>query len=238
MRYCRQNLLKVLNKKKQKIIANSTVSIIGLGALGTYVAELLARAGVKNLILIDKDVVDITNLQRQTLYTETDINTYKAEASTNHLLEIDSSLKIKTLVMDLNKKNISLILTSNLIIDCTDNQETKLLLNKFAVKNKIPLIYGTVLQTRGYVFNILPNKNSPCLSCFIKKPTEFLGGCDIHGILNTACSLIAAIQANEAIKILTNQKPEKSLIFADIWKNEITKIKVNKNKSCKVCSKH
>ncbi len=235
MRYCRQNLLKVLNKKKQSVLAKQTVSIIGLGALGTRVAELLARAGAKSFILVDRDVVDITNLQRQTLYTETDINTYKVEASTIHLLQIDSDLKIKSLIMDLNKKNINLIF-SDLIIDCTDNQETKLLLNKFAVENKIPLIYGSVIQTRGYVFNIIPNKNSPCLSCFIKKPTEFLGNCDIHGILNTACSLIATIQANEAIKILTNQEPEKSLIFADIWKNEITKIHVKKNKSCKVCN--
>jgi molybdopterin/thiamine biosynthesis adenylyltransferase len=235
MRYCRQNLLRILNKKKQKLLANSQVSVIGLGALGTRISELLARTGVKSFILVDRDIVDITNLQRQTLYTETDINTYKAEASTNHLLEIDSSLKIKTLIMNLNKKNIPLI-ASNLIIDCTDNQETKLLLNEFAVENKIPLIYGSVLQTKGYVFNALPNKNSPCLACFIKKPTEFLGGCDIHGILNTACSLIASIQANEAIKILTRQKPEKSLIMADIWKNEITKIKVKKNKGCEVCS--
>lgn len=235
MRYCRQNLLKILNKKKQKLLSNSEVSIIGLGALGTRVAELLARAGVKSFILVDRDVVDITNLQRQTLYTETDINTYKSEASAEHLLEIDSSLKIKSLVMNLNKKNISLI-ASNLIIDCTDNQETKLLLNKFAVENKIPLIYGTVLQTKGYVFNIIPGKNNPCLSCFIKKPTEYLGNCDIHGILNTACSLIAAIQANEAIKILTNQSPETSLIKADIWENKIEKIKVKKNKNCKVCN--
>lgn len=235
MRYCRQNLLKVLNKKKQKLLAKQTVSIIGLGALGTRVSELLTRAGIKSFILVDKDVVDITNLQRQTLYTENDLNIYKVEAAANHLLEIDSSLKIKTLIMNLNKKNISLILTSNLIIDCTDSQETKLLLNAFAVKNKIPLIYGTVLQTRGYVFNVLPGKNNPCLSCFIKKPTEYLGNCEIHGILNTACSLIAAIQANEAIKILTKQSPEKSLIKADIWKNEITKIKVKKNKNCRVC---
>ncbi len=234
MRYCRQNLLKILNKKKQSVLARQTVSIIGLGALGTRVSELLARAGVKSFILVDRDVVDITNLQRQTLYTEIDINTYKAEASTNHLLEIDSSLKIKTLIMGLNKKNISLIL-SNLIIDCTDNQQTKLLLNKFAVENKIPLIYGTVLQVKGYVFNILPDKNSPCLSCFMKKPTEFLGSCDIHGILNTACSLIATIQANEAIKILTKQKPETALISADIWNNTIEKIKVKKNKNCKIC---
>lgn len=235
MRYCRQNLLKILNKKKQSVLARQTVSIIGLGALGTRVSELLARAGVKSFILVDRDVVDITNLQRQALYTESDLNTYKVEAATNHLLQIDSSLKIKSLIMDLNKKNTSLI-ASNLIIDCTDNQVTKLLLNKFAVENKIPLIYGTVLKTKGYVFNILPGKNNPCLSCFMKKPTEYLGNCEIHGILNTACSLIATIQANEAIKILTRQKPEKSLIFADIWENKIEKIKVKKNKNCRVCN--
>lgn len=235
MRYCRQNLLKVLNKKKQGLLAKSTIAIVGLGALGTRVSELLARAGIKSFILIDRDIIDITNLQRQAFYTEQDINKPKAQTTAKYLTAINHEIKIKSLVLNLTEKNIKLI-KANLIIDCTDNQETKLLLNKFAVENKIPLIYGTVLQTKGYVFNVLPGKNNPCLSCFIKKPTEFLGGCDIHGILNTACSLIAAIQANEAIKILTKQSPETSLIKADIWKNEIEKIKVRKNKNCRVCN--
>lgn len=250
MRYCRQNLLKVLNKQKQKQLSNSRVVVVGLGALGSRTVELLSRAGVKNFILIDRDIVELTNLQRQTLYTEKDLNLPKADCAKQHLLEVDITQNIKTIVDDLTKENIkNLISLKNqkstkkvsLILDCTDNMETKLLLNNFSVKNKIPLIYATVLQTRGYVFNVLPNsksnKSQACLSCFLKDPTEFLGSCDVHGILNTACSLISTIQANESIKVLTNQSPETNLIFADIWKNEITKIKVKKNSSCKICNK-
>lgn len=238
MRHCRQNLLKILNKSKQKLLENSLVTIIGLGALGTRTVELLARAGVKNLILIDNDIVDLTNLQRQTLYTESDLGLPKASQSKIHLTKIDSKLNIQISTETLNQSSIEKLIpkTTSLILDCTDNMETKLLLNLFSLKNKIPLIYSTVLQTRGYVFNILPNtKTQPCLSCFLKSPTEFLGNCDIHGILNTACSLISTIQANEAIKILTKQQPETNLILADIWKNTIDKIKVKKNKNCGVC---
>lgn len=244
MRYCRQNLLKVLNKQKQKQLSNSTVVVVGLGALGSRTVELLSRAGVKNFILIDRDIIEITNLQRQTLYTEKDINLPKADCTKQHLLEIDITQNIKAIVDDLTKENIeNLIPIKNqksinkidLILDCTDNMQTKLLLNKFSIQNKIPLVYATVLQTRGYVFNVLPK--GPCLSCFLEDPAEFLGSCDIHGILNTACSLISTIQANESIKVLTKQQPETNLIFADIWKNEITKIKVKKNSSCKICTK-
>lgn len=250
MRYCRQNLLKILNRQKQKMLANSLVAVIGLGALGTRTVELLSRSGVKNFILVDRDIIEMTNLQRQTLYIEKDLNLPKADCTKQHLLEIDITQDIKSIVDDLTEKNIYNIIPiknsklnnqkpADLILDCTDNQETKLLLNRFAVKNKIPLIYATVLQTKGYVFNILPNskssKSQPCLSCFLKNPTEFLGSCDIYGILNTACSLISTIQANEAVKILTKQQPETNLILADIWKNEIIKIKVKKNKNCKVC---
>ena len=235
MRYCRQNLLKILNKNKQKLLYKSLVTVIGLGAIGTRSVELLARAGVKNFILIDRDIVEITNLQRQALYVEEDLYKEKCEQTKKHLLEIDASLNIITFTMDLNNLNIIKLISkkTNLILDCTDNYDTKFLLNKFAVENNIPLIYSVVLQTRGYVFNILPK--GPCLSCFLKNPSEFLGNCDIHGILNTACSLISTLQANEAIKILTKQEPEKTLIFADIWKNIVEKIKVKKNNRCKIC---
>ena len=237
MRYCRQNLLKILDKRKQKLLSGSLVVVLGLGALGSRSIELLARAGVKNFIIIDRDIVDITNLQRQTLYVEEDLNKEKSSQIKNHLLAIDKTLKIKEFTLDLDNKNIDKFIPKNadLILDCTDNYDAKFLLNKFAVKNKIPLIYSVVLQTRGYVFNILPNK--PCLSCFLKNPSEFLGNCDVSGILNTACSLISSIQANEAIKILTKQTAESDLIFADIWKNSIEKFKVKKLASCKVCSK-
>lgn len=139
---------------------------------------------------------------------------------------------------DFNKKNIKKINNSknniNLILDCTDNLETRFLINDFSVRNKIPFIYSSAVGSKGYVFNIMPN--SPCLRCFLKEATQ-LDTCETAGVLNTITNLISSMQVNEAIKILLNKNYEKDLLFFDIWKNELTKIKVNKNDKCECCVK-
>ena len=257
MRYIRQEIFKEIGKKGQKKLSNSTVAIIGLGALGSVSAELLARAGIGKLTLIDRDIVELSNLQRQSLFDENDIGKPKALAAKEHLNKINSDVKADFFIDDLNFNNINKLISINktnnkkpnkkinnkknidLILDCTDNLETRFLVNDFSVKNKIPFIYSSAVGSKGYVFNIIPDK-TPCLRCFLKEATQ-LDTCETMGVLNTITNLISSIQTSEAIKIILNKKNidiEKNLLFFDIFKNELSKIKANKNKNCVCCVKN
>lgn len=239
MRYIRQEIFREIGKKGQQALRKSCAAIVGLGALGSVSAQLLARAGVGKLILIDRDVVELSNLQRQSLFGEDDIGKAKAAQAKGHLNKINSGVGVDFFVDDLNFENIEKILNKkiNLILDCTDNLETRLLINDFCIKNRIPFIYASAVGSKGYVFNIIPNKNSPCLRCFLKEPAQ-LDTCETAGILNAITNLVSSVQANEAIKILLNKNYEKNLLFFDIWKNELSKLKVSKNKNCACCAKN
>jgi len=252
MRYIRQEIFKEMGKNGQKKLSKSTVAVVGLGALGSNSAELLARAGIGKLLLIDRDIVELSNLQRQSLFDENDVGKAKAASAKDHLGKINSNINIDFFIDDLNFENIGKILSKNigLILDCTDNLETRFLVNDFSVKNKIPFIYSSSVGSKGYVFNVIPNRNNPCLRCFLKEATQ-LDTCETVGVLNTITNLISSIQVNEALKILLNKKlnvselvrtrsqlPEKNLLFFDVWKNEFLKIKINKNKNCVCCVKN
>ncbi len=228
MRYSRQEIF--LGKKSQKILSKSKVAIVGLGALGTVSAELLTRSGV-NLTLIDRDLIELTNLQRQTLFSEKDINKPKVLVAEKKLRRINSEIVIKSHFINLDFQNVNL-LKSEVILDCTDNLETRFLINEFSVKNRIPFIYASAIKNNGYVFNVL---NKPCLKCILKnsKTTET---CETTGVLNTITSMMASIQVNEAVKILTRNNPEKDLIYLNLENNALAKIKVNPDKNCPVCN--
>lgn len=239
MRYIRQEIFKGIGRKGQGKLRRSTVAIVGLGALGSVSAELLARAGIGNLMLIDRDVVELSNLQRQVLFDENDIGKAKAAQAKVHLRKINSDVKIDFFIDDLNFGNIGKIFNDkiDLILDCTDNLESRFLINDFSIKNGVPFIYSSAVGSKGYIFNILPDKNNPCLRCFLKEAAQ-LDTCETAGILNTLTNLISSLQVNEAIKILLSKAYEKNLLFFDIWKNELLKIKVNKNKNCVCCAKN
>ncbi len=238
MRHIRQEIFSEIGKKGQLKLRNSSVAIVGLGALGSVSAELLARAGIGKLILIDRDVVELSNLQRQSLYDEDDLGKPKSMAAKEKLSKINHEVKIEFFIGDLSYKTIDKILKKNkisLILDCTDNLETRFLINDFSVKNNLPFIYSSAVGSKGYVFNIMPGETA-CLGCFIKELTS-LDACDTTGVLNSITHLISSVQSNEAIKILSNKNYEKSLLFFDIWKNELMKIKINKNEKCECCKK-
>ena len=238
MRYIRQEIFAEIGKKGQEKLRKSTVAIVGLGALGSVSAELLARAGIGKLILIDRDVVELSNLQRQNLFDENDVGKPKALAAKEHLSKINSEIEINFFIDDLNFENIKKILNEkiDLILDCTDNLETRFLINDFSIKNKIPFIYSSAVGSKGYVFDVVPDKTA-CLRCFLKEASQ-LDTCETVGVLNTTTNLISSIQVNEAIKILLNKNYEKELLFFDIWKNELLKIKINKSRNCICCVKH
>lgn len=235
MRYIRQIIFEKIGKEKQKLIEKSIVAVVGVGALGTIVSELLTRAGVKKLILIDRDIIELNNLQRQSLFNEGDIDKLKALVAKERLNKINSNVKFDAYAVDLDYKNIDFI-KSDLVIDCSDNFETRFLVNEFCIKNKIPWIYGAVIGSYGMMLNIVPKK-TPCFRCVFKEPTKLLGTCDTEGIINTIPHAIAAMQVTEAIKILTKDMFNKEMIYYDIWKNKITKTKINRLNNCPACNK-
>lgn len=235
MRYQKHELLSFIGKQ-QKLLEEKTIVIVGLGATGSTSANLLARAGI-NLILVDRDVVELSNLQRQTIFDELDIGHPKAIVAKEKLSKVNSSIKIKAYVIDLNFSNINILFQADLILDCTDNMETRFLINDFAISNEIPWIYSAVLGVNAMSMNIVPGK-TPCFRCIFKEPESIIENCESAGVLNSITNLISSIQATEAIKILSNQEFSKDIFIFDIWNLQMNKLVINKNRDCPACSKN
>lgn len=231
-KYSRQLLLKEVGKKRQEKLGKSKVAIVGVGALGTVAAELLTRAGAGELILVDRDIIEESNLQRQALFTEKDVGKSKAKAAEEKLNAINSEIKIKPYAIHLNSENISLLKNADLILDCTDNLKTRFLINDFCRKNKINWIYASAIRTEGYVMPIFPK--GPCLRCFLKEAN--LETCDTAGVLNTITTSIAALQVTLAIKMLMGEKVEPLLYYYDIWKQRFRSLKIKQNPKCPTCN--
>ena len=227
MRYDRQALY--LNN--EKLLRNFKVVIVGVGALGSVAAELLVRAGVGWVVLIDRDSVELSNLQRQSLFNEEDVGKLKAVQAKNHLEKINSEINIEAYNEDLDYKNIDLI-NADLVLDCTDNLETRHLINEYCSQRKIKWIYAGAIQNRGFIFNVIPGQ--ACFNCVVKaRSTDET--CDTVGVLNSITHLIASMQVNEAVKILLNKNYERDLLYFNLEDNEVKRLKVNKDENCEVC---
>ncbi len=232
-RYSRQ--IALLGKEKQELIRKKTVAVVGLGALGSVVSELFARAGV-NLKVFDFDKVELSNLQRQTVYDEEDVGKFKAEVMKKKLEKINSGIGVGSFVRKINSENVELLF-SDLIVDCTDNNETRLLLNDFALKNKIPLIYGSAVGRKGYVYVVSGDESSGdrgCLQCILKNKTG-AGDCESEGIIGSLGFVAGGMQFNEGMKVLAGDDFEKNFLFVNLEKNAIEKIIVKKNGKCGAC---
>ncbi len=233
-RYSRQMLLKEIGKK-QEILMNCTIAVVGLGALGTNVSQLLVRAGIENLILIDNDKIEESNLQRQTLFTEKDIKKDKVLTAKQKLTEINSGAKIIACKFFLTKKNASLLDQADLVIDCTDNLKTRFIINEYCRKNKKTWIFSSAVKAAGYVMPIFPG--GPCLECFIKEninETQLDSACTA-GILNTIVASIASLAVTLAMKIILKEKVEPELYYYNIWEPELKKLKIKQNPKCRLC---
>jgi len=228
-RYQKQAL--VLGKEAQAKLQNSLVAIVGLGALGTVSANLLCRAGVGHLVLVDRDLVELDNLQRQVLFDEGDISKPKAIRVAEKLRKINSEIKIESYFENLDQDTIDL-LDTDLVLDCTDNLETRFLINDYCKKNKKPWIFASAIKQAGFVYVIAPKK--PCFRCIFKEAS--LETCETTGVLNAITMQVGAIQSNEAIKLLVDAEVEQDLLFINLTKNKIEKIKVKKNKDCLTCN--
>ena len=241
-RYNRQILFSPIGKSGQEKISNSRVLIVGCGALGCSHAETLARAGVGFLRMVDRDLVEFSNLQRQTLFSETDANEKlpKAIAAKNRLAQINSEIETEAIVADVNHSNVeNLIKDCDLVLDGTDNFQTRYLINDACVKNNKTWIYGAAVSSYGATMTIIPFE-SPCLRCIFEEmpnagtsPT-----CDTAGVIQPIISTISAVQTTEVLKILTGNldKLHRSLMQFDVWQNDWRKIKLSKpNVDCKAC---
>lgn len=240
-RYSRQTLFSSIGKKGQAEIRKKHVLIIGAGALGTGNAEGLVRAGIGKLTIVDRDYVEWSNLQRQQLYVEEDANKRipKAIAAKNRLELINSDVQIQTLIMDVGIEEIEqLIRDVDLILDATDNFDTRMLINDISQKKNIPWIYGACVGSYGISYTIIPGL-TPCLNCLLD--TVPIGGmtCDTGGIISPAVQMVVAHQLAEALKILVEDYDSlrKRLVSFDLWENQYTSIDVNKMKkdSCLSC---
>ncbi len=236
-RYSRQELLKEIGSKGQKLINTAKVIIVGVGALGTTTANLVARAGVGTIGLMDRDIIELHNLQRQTIFTEEDCDKPKAEVAAAWLKKTNSTIKIEVYPLELNHETAEILKNYNLVLDCTDNMETRFLINDYSVKNKKAWIYCSAVGTKGRLFTIVPGK-TPCFRCLFAVPKPgSLETCDTAGVLNTITTTIAALQVTEAIKLLTKQQTAKELLAVDVWKQELQKIQVKSNAKCICCKK-
>lgn len=229
-RFSRQE--RIIGTEAQRKIQNSQVAVVGVGALGTVAANLLARAGIKELTLIDRDVVEESNLSRQMLFTEKDLNQSKAFCAKERLREINSEVNLVAKAIHLNSKNINQLSGADLIVDCTDNLKTRFLINDYCKKEKKPWIFGSAIKNQGQAMAVIPD--GPCLSCFLKEAN--LETCEQIGVLNTITSMIGSLQADLAMKILAEKKVAAELHYIDLEKNSYQKIKVNKNKECEACN--
>jgi len=243
-RYSRQILFAEIGREGQEKLLNSRVLLVGCGALGASHAEMLARAGVGFLRVVDRDFVEFTNLQRQTLFSEKDAKERlpKAIAAKNRLAEINSEVEVEAIVADINYSNIeNFISDCDLILDGTDNFQTRYLVNDACVKLKKPWIYGAAVSSYGVTMTILPHE-TPCLRCIFEEMPDAGSSptCDTAGVIQPIITTVSAVQVTEALKILIGKsdKLHKSLMQFDVWENDWRKIKPGKpNPDCETCGK-
>lgn len=240
-RYSRQILFQQIGEKGQKKIRQKHVLMIGAGALGSSNGEILTRAGVGKLTIVDRDYVEASNLQRQHLYTEEDVinKLPKAIAAERKLKAINSDVHIRGIVGDATPEMLEdLAKDADLIIDATDNFETRMAINDISQKDGIPWIYGACVGSFGMSFTIIPGK-TPCLNCLLKSiPVQGMT-CDTAGIIAPAVQMVVSHQAAESLKILVEDwdAVRTSFVSFDLWRNQYSSMKVSraKDEGCLSC---
>jgi len=238
-RYRRQTVLPEIGANGQRRLSRAHAVVVGLGALGSTSSDLLVRAGVGHVGLVDRDVVELVNLQRQTLYSEADVERPKAEAAADRLRRVNSSVKVQPIPMDLHSATVTEILAgADIVVDGTDNLDTRFLLNEAAMDLGIPFVYGGAIATYGMVFAIRA-PDTACFRCLHPKvpPPGSLPTCETAGIFNPLSAQVGAIQAGEAIRLILGTAPSGDLLLVDGWRPEIQKIHVARRADCSACAR-
>jgi molybdopterin-synthase adenylyltransferase len=238
-RYSRQILFSAIGEDGQKKIRRATVAIAGCGALGSFQAEMLTRGGVGRIKLIDRDYVDFSNLQRQSLYDESDAEneTPKAIAASQRLQRLNRDVLIDSFVTDLTPSNgEELLADCDLVLDGTDNFETRYLLNDISVKAGIPWIYGAAIGSYGIVMPIVPGLG-PCFACMFPEPPQGAQPtCDVDGVLSAVVATVAARQTALAFRLLVGWPAfECRVETTDVWTGKTAAIRGQIDPNCQVC---
>ncbi len=239
-RYSRQIRFAPFGAEGQRRLLDAHVAILGCGALGTFQAAALARAGVGRLKILDRDVIEWSNLQRQWLFDEDDAREQrpKAGAAAGQIAKINSEVRVEALAVDVNAANIEdLFEDVDLILDATDNFETRFLVNDYAVERGVPWIYGAAVGSYGLTFPVLPGIG-PCLRClYPEAPTGAQPTCETAGVLNTITSLVAAWQSALATKLLVSGAESLPLQLAtfDSWDFTTRQVKISIDPDCPCC---
>ena len=237
-RFSRQIILKDIGSIGQKKIINAKVLIVGAGGLGCSIAEFLVRAGIGNIGIIDDDLVNISNIHRQSLYDMGDINTAKVISAKKKLNKINPKTVIKTYNKRLNKYNAAKIIKLyEFIVDGSDNFETKFLINDNSVKFKKFLVVGAISKFDGHLFTYnFKNKKTPCLRCFFQedKISDDILNCEYEGIIGNVAGIIGTLQAHEVLKQILNigSNIDKKILILDLLNLNFRKAKIKKQKKC------
>ena len=237
-RFSRQIVLKDIGTLGQKKILSSKVLIVGVGGLGSPVAEFLSRAGIGSLGIIDNDKVSLSNLHRQSLYNTSDIGKFKVKIAKDKIRKINPYTKVTVYKIRLNNKNFNKIINNyDYIVDGSDNFMTKFLLNDFCLSFKKVLVTGAISKFDGHVFTFdFKNKSIPCLRCFFQDSniSDDLLNCESEGILGTVAGIVGTIQANEVLKKILNigQGLDTYIFILDLLHLNFRKVKLKKRKNC------
>ena len=243
-RYSRQTLFTPIGGSGQQKLADAHAVIIGCGALGSAISETLVRAGVGKLTIADRDYVEASNLQRQQLFTEQDAENSvpKVVAAKERLLAVRQDAAIETVLDHVDGPLLEeLAQDADLLLDATDNFETRLLINDAAWKLNIPWIYGAVVASSGSVFSFIPGK-TPCFRCLLPVLPSVNETCDTAGVIAPAVQISAAHQSAEALKWLTGNEAamRQKLLHFDVWNNTSVEAGISrlKNPQCETCGEH
>jgi adenylyltransferase/sulfurtransferase len=243
-RYSRQALFRGLGETGQQRLGAGRAVVVGCGALGSWSSNLLVRAGVGTVRVVDRDFIEPSNLQRQVLFDEDDIaqGLPKAVAAVRKLARVNSSVTIEPLVVDLTARNAEAILAdADVVVDGTDNFETRYLLNDACVKLGKPWVYGGVIGSYGLAMTVVP-RETPCLRCVYAQPPPpgVTPTCDTAGVLNTVVGVIASVQCTEAIKLIAGARADllAGLLHVDVWENRYHRLDTGgRSADCPACGR-
>lgn len=236
-------LFRPLGPEGQERLRAASAVVVGCGAIGAAAAQLLVRAGIGRLRILDRDFVETSNLQRQSLFDEADAAQVlpKAVAAERKLRAINSDVRVEGLIADLDPKNVAELLGAfPLILDGTDNFETRFLINDFAVKSGTPWVYAAAVASYGVTMTIRPGQ-TPCLSCLLESSNGagLEETCDTIGVLGPIVNLIASLEVTEALKILAGRSDalHGRLLSGDVWSGRFQAIRVERNPACRACAR-
>ena len=240
LRYSRQMMLPEIDAEGQQRLADARVLIIGLGGLGSSSSVYLAAAGVGHLVLVDFDEVDISNLQRQIVHATKDIGRLKVDSAAEHLLELNPEIKVTKIDHKIENEELEeQIKSSTVVLDCSDNFQTRFAINDACVKHKIPLVSGAAIRFEAQV-SVFDSRheNSPCYRCLYGSEAEVEQSCTANGVISPLLGIVGSIQACEAMKIIMQigETLEGRLLLLDVMHMEWHTAKLNKDPKCPVCS--